>query len=94
MEYWQELAGWEKLSIIAFGISLCAFFPSIKVRSHGAIKIVFCVFLILAGSWLAPILGFGLAAWGFNSAAYIVFIVVLIIPQFIAWRKNGSSIST
>ena len=94
MEIWQVLAGWEKLSIIVFSISLAVFLPSIKFRSLAAPKIVLCVLAITFVSWLAPILGFGLAARGFTGTAYAVFLAVVIIPQLIAWRKNESRRNT
>ena len=90
MEIWNELAGWEKLSIICFGVSLTTYLPSIIIRKHNFSKIVLCLLLIIAVSLLAPVLGFGLAAWGFTIAAYIIFGGAMFMPQFIAWRKNGS----
>ena len=94
MELWKELAGWEQVSIIAFDVSLLAYLPSIKIRSQGSSQVIVCLLLIGIVAWVAPIFGFGLMAWGFSATSYVVFVAILLIPQYVAWKKNGTSVNT
>jgi hypothetical protein len=91
---WQGLAGWEKLGVITFSISMLLFLPAVWFRSLPWYRVIILLAAIICVSYIAPTLGFGLAAWGFQGIGYVIFFSLVTMPLFFAWRYKSETSGT
>ena len=94
MEILETLAPWERLALAVFLPSAVVLGCIAHFRKLSLFQSLSFAGVVCVTSYIAPILGFGLASWGFPIAGYVIFFMVILAPLILAWRSANVSAHT